>query len=70
MKDDLEHVGDVGGFPLYRFKYKDDPTRTTRIGLVAQDVEKRRPDAIGVDMRTGFKMVNYGKLVSELLEAA
>ena len=32
--------------PIYEYKYKDDPTRTPRVGPMAQDVEKIDPKAV------------------------
>ncbi len=45
--------------PVFSYRYKGDPKRTTRIGLIAQDVERRRPDA--VRQFRGVKAVDYGK---------
>lgn len=58
VKDDIKRVGKTDdGLPIYTFKYKGDDT--THMGLMAQDVEKKRPDAVGeVD---GIKTVNYDK---------
>ena len=56
-----EHKVQVGalhdGTPVYAFNYIGDPA--TRIGLIAQDVEKRRPDA--VTEVNGVKAVDYRK---------
>ena len=45
------------GTPVYAFNYVGDPK--PRIGLLAQDVERRRPDA--VREVNGVKLVDYGK---------
>ncbi len=57
-KESIERIGTVRGFPLYHFRYRgDDEIRT---GLMAQDVEKVRPDAvIEID---GLKHIDYGVL--------
>ncbi len=66
VKEEIEEVGEVEGFPLYRFKYKGRPER--HIGMMAQDVEKRLPEAVG---RVGpYKTVNYATVIERLLEAA
>jgi hypothetical protein len=52
------------GIPIKTFKMKHDPTRRKRIGLIAQDVEKKRPDAVVADPHTGIKLVDYGKLIA------
>lgn len=67
LKDDLEQIGDVDGLPLYRFRYKGD--RTPRLGFVAQDVERRVPAAVSTHS-SGYKMVDYGHVIADILEAA
>jgi hypothetical protein len=49
------------GLPLYDYTYKDDPTGTPQTGVMAQDVEKVAPEAVGQDA-SGVKMVDYGAL--------
>lgn len=68
-KTDVELVGEVDGFPLYRYVYKDDPGNVVHIGLMAQDVEKRKPHAVG---RTpeGLKTVNYATALEDVLKKA
>lgn len=57
LKQDKEIVGRTfDGQPVYRFAYKDDPG-TTHLGLMAQDVEKAHPGAVGES--DGYKTVNY-----------
>ena len=58
VKANKERVGALNdGTPVYAFNYLGDPL--TRIGLIAQDVEKRRPDAVReID---GVKAVDYDK---------
>ena len=56
MKDDIREVGELdNGLPVYSFRYKGDPK--TQIGLMAQDVEKRDPKAVG--SLFGLKTVDY-----------
>jgi hypothetical protein len=59
MKDNIRRIGQTDdGQPLYFFTYKHDPD-TPHVGLMAQDVEKIRPDAVfEID---GVKHVDYGK---------
>lgn len=58
LKEDIEPVGQTfDGQNIVRFRYKGDPRK--QIGLVAQDVEKRHPDAVG--LASGYKTVDYGK---------
>lgn len=76
LKENIEEVGTThDGQPLYQYNYKGDAI--PRIGLMAQEVEKLRPDAV-VEIG-GFKAVDYGKatekarrigMMHDLLEAA
>jgi hypothetical protein len=59
-KDTKKDIKKVGG--LYEYRYKTDPKGSPkRIGVMAQEVEKIRPDAVarGFD---GYRRVNYGAL--------
>ena len=73
MKEDIEKVGELtDGQPVYKYRYIGD--NVIQIGLMAQDVEKTRPDA--VTEVGGYKAVDYGKAtqyaadLSRFLEAA
>lgn len=73
LKEFIEPVGELyDGTNVYRYNYIGDPT--PRIGLMAQEVEKVRPDAV-VEIG-GFKAVDYGKAtdyaadLARFLEAA
>jgi hypothetical protein len=61
-KKDIEPVGKLGGHKLYEYHYKgeskDDPKS---IGVMAQEVEKTRPDAV-VKGADGLRRVKYGQL--------
>jgi hypothetical protein len=58
IKDDIKKVGELfDGQPVYRFRYKGTPQ--TQIGLMAQDVERIRPDA--VEEYGGIKFVHYDR---------
>jgi hypothetical protein len=60
MKTDIKRVGETdGGLPVYTFRYKGSPT--PQMGVMAQDVERVRPDAVH---RTpgGIKLVDYAKV--------
>jgi hypothetical protein len=58
VKDNVAPIGMLfDGTPVYSFNYIGD--RTPRMGLIAQDVERRRPDA--VHQIAGVKTVDYGK---------
>lgn len=59
LKKDIKKIGKTNdGQNLYSYRYKgsDEP----QIGLMAQEVEKKRPDAV-VTTPSGYKAVNYDK---------
>lgn len=58
MKKDIERIGEYKSFPLYKFSYIWEDKE--QIGLMAQDVEKTRPDA--VIEKDGIKYIDYGVL--------
>lgn len=60
VKDDIKKVGTVKGRNLYEYSYKADPKREKHFGLMAQEVEQDRPDAV-INTSTGLKLVDYGK---------
>jgi hypothetical protein len=58
LKHDAEKIGETkDGLPIYSFKYNGDDR--TQIGLMAQDVEKKHPEAVGLS--GGYKTVDYEK---------
>jgi len=58
LKRDIVKVGSLhDGTPVYSYTYLDDPT--PRIGLIAQDVERRNPEAVAEI--GGRKAVDYRK---------
>lgn len=60
LKTDVKPLGiRWGGFPVYSFKYKGSDTE--HIGVMAQEVQESRPDAIVVSPN-GFLWVDYGAL--------
>jgi hypothetical protein len=60
IKDDIEKVGELNdGLNVYKFRYKGDPL--VRVGLMAQDVEKKYPAAVAKFPGTDIKLVNYDK---------
>ena len=59
VKENIEKDGStLKGYPVYRYNYVGDPT--PRRGVMAQDVEKHNPAAVGEF--GGVKHVNYGAL--------
>lgn len=60
VKEDIHRIGAAdNGLPLYTFRYKGEPDM--EIGVMAQDVEKVQPWAVGEDSR-GVKMVDYARI--------
>jgi hypothetical protein len=58
LKSNIRRVGMLdNGLSVYSYRFGDGPTE---IGLIAQEVEQFRPDAVAVHP-SGFKMVDYGK---------
>ena len=65
MKENIKRVGKLDNdLNVYQFKYKGLPE--THIGLIAQEVERKRPEAIVES--GGLKYVRYD--LATLLEAA
>ena len=63
LKHDVERIGETDdGLPIYSYKYNGDDK--TQIGLMAQDVEKRKPEAVGLAPAADgnlYKTVDYEK---------
>lgn len=58
LKEDIAPIGKTNdGQTLYSYRYKGDST--PQVGLMAQEVERTRPEAVVTDSLTGFKAVNY-----------
>ena len=62
LKTDIKKIGKTNdGQPIYSYKYKGEDR--TQIGLMAQDVEKKHPSAIG--LMGGYKTVDYKKATED-----
>ena len=62
LKTDVKEIGKTNdGQKIYSYKYKGDDR--TQIGLMAQDVEKSHPDAVG--LMGGYKTVDYKKATED-----
>lgn len=58
LKEDVKHIGYTDdGQKIYSYRIKGEPT--TQIGLMADEVEKHHPDAVG--SVNGFKTVDYDR---------
>lgn len=64
-KENIELVGNLNGFNIYEFDYKPEFKDLAGygrfIGVMAQEIEAVRPDAV-FTRPDGYKMVNYGVL--------
>lgn len=61
LKEDVRKVGETkDGLPIYKFRYKGEDKDQTHIGYMADDVEKKHPDAVGKSQ--GYKYVDYDKV--------
>lgn len=59
LKTDIEEVGETPqGDGVYKFRYR--AGGPMQLGLMAQEVERRDPDAV-ITTKSGFKAVDYGK---------
>jgi len=62
LKHDIKKIGKLfDGQEIYSYKMHGDPR--THIGLIAQKVEKKHPEAVG--LARGYKIVDYGKATEE-----
>ena len=65
LKTEIQKIGDdPRGWGVYLFTYLMDGMRElgTQIGFMADEVEKKRPEVVITDERTGFKAVDYSAL--------
>ena len=66
LKHDIKEIGmSHDGMPIYTFKYKGDPQSQTHVGFMADEVEKKHPEAVGLDP-SGYKTVNYDKATESM----
>lgn len=67
LKENIAPVGELAdGQTIYRYNYKGDPK--TQIGLIAQEVERDHPEAVGES--GGFRTVDYGSATDEAASMA
>lgn len=61
MKHSIRRIGKTDdGMPIYRFKYKGDENEQTHIGFMADEVERKHPDAVST-ASNGMKRVDYSQ---------
>jgi len=62
LKENIKAVGKTfDGQTIHSYNYKGDPR--TQIGLIAQEVQKHHPEAVG--LAGGYKTVNYDKATED-----
>ncbi len=60
-KHEIRRIGKTDdGMPIYKFKYKGDEREQTHIGFMADEVERKHPDAVSTGP-DGMKRVDYGQ---------
>lgn len=71
LKEKVVQVGqdERTGLHLYEYSYIDDPEQRRYVGVMADEVQERFPNAVVTDKR-GFLSVNYALLGLELKEVA
>lgn len=61
-KENIDEVGAMlDGTPIFSYNYKADPLKKKQIGVMAQDIKTRRPDAVSTIPGTDIMVVDYGK---------
>lgn len=62
LKENIKRVGKTdGGLSVYTYSYRDDPTGTIQMGVMAQEVLEKNPGAVEM-MDDGFMAVYYGEI--------
>lgn len=62
VKEDIERVGETDeGEPLFKYKYRGDPTETTHVGVIAQHLAETQPEAVHRGPH-GMLLVDYSKV--------
>jgi hypothetical protein len=58
LKENIKRIGTAkNGLPIHSFNYKDDPEKLSRLGFMADEVEKKHPEAVG--LAGGYKTVDH-----------
>lgn len=69
LKENIEPIGMLNGQRIHRYNFKKDPKNTPKVGVLAHEVQRTRPDAVYQD-NDGTKSVDYGKLGLGMLSGA
>jgi hypothetical protein len=69
-KENIEPIGETfDGQTIYRWTYKGDETGAVHMGLIAQEVEQTKPEAVG-NIGGGLKGVDYRAATEEAVRQA
>ena len=70
LKENIEYLGQENGINMFEFEYVDKPylPKGRFIGVIAQDVEYRHPEAV-YTCEDGYKRVDYSKIGVEMRAA-
>lgn len=70
IKKDIKDTGakTPDGIPIKSFRYKTDKKKRKFVGVMAGDVEKKRPDAVIKDPVSGLRAVRYGLIAAPFRE--
>lgn len=70
LKTDLKKTGEktIDGIPIVEGRYKHDKNKRRYRMVLADDVEKVRPDAVLTDPISGLRAVNYGAIAAPFQE--
>ena len=68
LKSDVERIGEHNGLGLYKYRYNWDAPDRRRVGVMADEVARLVPEAVGE--RDGYATVDYARLgLAHLVEA-
>lgn len=68
LKYDIREAGEMNGFKLYYFRFISDPLQRLFRGVMADEVQRVRPDAVSEER--GFLKVNYAMIGVPFVEVA
>lgn len=60
LKCDIQEAGEMNGFKLYDFRFISDPLRRLCRGVMADEVQRIRPDAVSEE--NAYLLVDYAKI--------
>jgi hypothetical protein len=71
LKDNIEPIGELpSGDTLYEWTWKGDESGQKDIGVLAQEIEDVDPEAVTIDPATGYRKVDYKRVLARAMLAA